>query len=570
MNSSKPPTKPIADLYPLSPMQQGMLFHTLLSPDAGMYLPQIDLTIEGELDSIALKQAWQQVVAQHPVLRTAFQWEKHDQPFQVVYQQVELPWQEQDWRELPPDSDRLETFLAADRQQGFDLKTAPLIRLTLIRVADTCYHLIWTQHHLILDGWSAGLVLSDVFQAYRHAPLPLRRPYRDYIAWWQQQNQSAAQTFWRTQMQGFTTPTLLPIGHPSPLTADPPAPNWTEQHLTLTDTTTAALKALAQQHQLTLNTLIQGAFALLLSRYTDQDDICFGATHAGRPATLAGAEAMIGLFINTLPVRVRIAGDVSPILWLQQLQAQQVEAMQHDCSLLDLQSWCNMPRGTPLFESLLVFENYPIDAELFQSDNALQITQVRSIEWTNVPITLLVSGSNRLLFRLKFDRHQFQSDAIDRFLTHLQTLLEGFVLQPNTSLVNLPLLMASELQQLAAWNTTQTEYPAQCLPDLFEAQVDRTPDAIAVCFADHQLTYRELNDRANQLAHHLQSLGVQPETVIGICIDRSLDLIIGLLAILKAGAAYLPLDPTLPPDRLSFMLTDAQALLVLTPTPPHP
>jgi Condensation domain len=420
MNAVQSPTKPIADLYPLAPMQQGMLFHSLLSPEAGIYLPQVDLSLAGDLDAIALKQAWQTVIAQHPVLRTGFQWEKHEQPFQVVYHQAELPWQELDWRNLPADPQRLDRFLASDRQRGFDLKKPPLMRLTLIRTSDTQYHLIWTQHHLILDGWSAGLVLSDVFQTYQGEALPSRRPYRDYIAWRQQRSQtdpkneskkeSQIETFWRTQMQGFTAPTLLPIRQ-----ADPPSeetqPDWAEQCLSLTGDQTQALQSFAKQHQLTLNTVVQGAFAILLSRYTDQTDVCFGATISGRPATLSGADAMIGLFINTIPVRLQVPGDRPLVPWLQALQTQQLEAMQQDCSLLDLQAWCDLPPGTPLFESIVVFENYPIDASLLQlnqaqssqtSDRPIQITQVRPIEWTSLPMTLLVSSSDRLTFQLKF------------------------------------------------------------------------------------------------------------------------------------------------------------------------
>ncbi|NJR38928.1 MAG: AMP-binding protein [Leptolyngbyaceae cyanobacterium CSU_1_4] len=566
MNSSQN----IEDLYPLSPMQQGILFHALLSPNADIYLPQIDLTLEGEIDTAALQHAWQQILTLHPALRTAFQWEKRDRPFQVVYRQIELPWQEQDWSQefLDPQAlaSRLEAELERDRRP-FDLKTAPLMRLNLIRISPTYHHLIWTQHHLILDGWSAGLVLTDVLSAYHHKAVSPRPPYHDYIAWLQQQDQSAAQAFWKTHLAGFTEPTVLPIAQ----STLEPIPAWNEQQIQLSPQFTAALKLLAQQHQLTLNTVIQGAFALLLSRYTDREDVCFGATHSGR--SLPGAEAIVGLLINTLPVRLQVCDSAPLMTWLQQLQSQQAEAMQYDYTALsDIQTWSEIPRGTPLFENLFVFENYPIDASLLQSDQPLRLTQVRPVEWNSVPLTLIVAAAEELTLKLKFDRHRFFPEAIARLLIHLQTLLQDIATRPDATLSDLSLLTIAEQQQLHDWNQTTAAYPQQCLPDLFEAQVGKTPDAIALVYEDQHITYRELNHRANQLAHSLQALSfqpalsLQPESIIGIYADRSPDLVIAILASLKAGFPYLPLDPTLPPDRLAFMVEDAQVKIILTPS----
>jgi amino acid adenylation domain-containing protein len=557
-----PQPKNVADLYPLSPMQQGMLFHTLLSPDDEIYLPQIDLTLEGDLDPDRLHQAWQQVIAHHPALRTAFQWEKRDQPFQVVYRQVSLPWQLLDWSTENLNDidliDRLNQQLDRDRH-AFELKAAPLMRLTLVRISSTCHHLIWTQHHLILDGWSAGLVLKDVFSVYSEDTLSPRPPYRDYIAWLTKQDYQAAQDFWKKYLAGFTEPTVLPCSR-SPQSV----PTWDEQEVRLSPQITTALRSLSQQHQLTLNTVIQGTLSILLSRYTDRPDICFGATQSGR--SFPGSESMIGLFINTLPVRVQVPDNQLFISWLQQLQTQQVEALQYDYSaLMDIQTWSEISPGTPLFETLLVFENYPIDPTLTQTNRPLRLTHARPIEWNSVPLTLLVAAAETLTLKVKFDRHRFPSDAIARLLNHFQTLLQSIITQPSAPICDLSLLSAVEQQQLQTWNQTTAPYPQHCLPDLFEAQVEKTPDAIALIFADQQLTYRELNHRANQLAHLLQSQ--PPQEIIGICADRSPEMIIGLLAILKTGAAYLPLDPTLPLDRLTFMVEDAQIKTLLTPFP---
>jgi amino acid adenylation domain-containing protein len=559
MNSKKQ----IEDIYPLSPMQQGILYHALLENVEGnssVYIPQIVISLTGLVDVSIFKAAWQQVVENHSILRTAFQWEQRDQPFQVVYRQVALPWQQQDWRSLPVEQRNLDAFLERDRQQGFNLKTAPLMRLMLIQIDDSNYYLVWTQHHLILDGWSAGLLLKQVFEFYQQQVPPPSRPYRDYIAWLQAQDISAAQAFWKTRLQGFTAPTVVSMPpQTSTLT------QWNEQQHTLTAAATAALKSIAQQHHFTLNTLLQAAFGLLLSYYTNETDVVFGATVAGRPATLSGSESMVGLFINTLPVRLQIPMQENLILWLQQVQMQQAETLQYDYTpLLDIQGWSDMPRGTPLFESILVFENYPIDPKLLQSQAGLRLTEVHSVEWTSFPLTLLVSAADQVSLKLKFDQQRFDPAGIARLLNHLETLLNAIAANPHQRIADLPFLTSSEQQQLYQWNKTAASYPQNCIHHVFETQCERTPDATAVVFESHHLTYAQLNIKANQLAHYLLSIGVQPETSVGIYLDRSLEMAIAILAVVKIGAAYVPLDPTYPVERLEFMLADAQAKFILS------
>lgn len=549
-------------------MQQGILFHTLQASQSGVYVVQHCYTFSKTLNLPAFQQAWKQVIDRHPILRTSFYWKQHKEPFQIVHKSVDLPWQQYDWEELSvtAQQDKLEAFLVADYQQGFNISQAPLMRLTSIQIAADTYHFIWTNHHLILDGWSTALVLQQVFQAYEalcHGqvfPLPHCRPYTDYIAWLQQQNLNQAEAFWRQALKGFTAPTQLRIGNTNPVTG------CGEQSIKLSPATTAALQSLVRQHKLTLNTFLQGVWAILLSRYSGEDDVVFGATSAGRPPALTGYESMVGLFINTLPVRVQVSGNELLIPWLQKLQAQQIEAQQYEYSpLVQVQGWSEVPRNLPLFESILVFENYPVDASLKEWATEMQIHNIRSVESTNYPITLLV-GVGTLTLQILSDRSRFDAATITRMLGHLQTLLEGMVANPHQSLSSLPLLTAAELhQQLVEWNHTQTQYPQdKCIHQLFEEQVEKTPDAVAIVFENEQLTYRELNQRANQLAHYLQKLGVQPEAPVCICVERSLEMIVGLLGILKAGGAYVPLDPGYPQERLEYIKQDVRSPLLLT------
>jgi amino acid adenylation domain-containing protein len=564
----------IEDIYPLSPMQQGILFHTLYAPASGVYCEQWHCLLHGCLQVVALQHAWQRVVKRHPVLRTSFHWENRAEPFQVVHRRVEVPWQQYDWRNLcaGAQEQHLEVFLAADRAQGFALSNAPLMRLTLIQMAEDVYQLVWTHHHLLLDGWSLPLLLKEIFQFYdafcagRELHLAVSRPYGDYIAWLHQQDLAPAEVFWRQTLQGFTTPTALRIGSVGSITANEAA-GYAEQQQRLSAPLTEALQTLARRHHLSLNSLVQGAWAVLLSRYSGEEDVIFGAVVSGRPAALVGVESMVGLFMNTLPVRVRASSAASLIPWLQALQTQQVEARHYEYSpLVQVQRWGNVPPGLPLFDTLFLFQNYPGRTTVQEWVRNLEIRQVRFVPRTNYPLTVLVIPGPELVLRLSYQCACFDSATMTRMLGHLQTLLEGMVVDPGQRLADLPLLTQAERQQLlVAWNDTHAAYLTDmCIHQVFEAQVECTPDNVAVVFAEQALTYRELNTRANRLAHHLRTLGVGPEVLVGLCVERSLELLVGLLGVLKAGAAYVPLDPAYPPERLAFMLADAEASVLVT------
>ena len=558
----------IEDMYPLAPMQQGLLFHTLLTPASGAYIPQIILTLEGDLDGEALQWAWRQTLARHTALRTSFYWEEHDEPFQVVWRQLELPWVEQDWRSCSDHErqTRLQTLLDDDRARGFELNIPPLMRLYLLRTGEHFYQMIWSYHHLILDGWSASIVLQDVFSQYAaplSSPLPVR-PYSDYIAWLRQQDETASKAFWQSYLKDVTQATDIPLITPG--NVHQAEASWDQQQLVVADDEMEVLRAFAQQHQLTLNTCVQGAFGLLLSRYSDSPDVIFGATVAGRPPTLAGAESMAGLFINTLPVRVRVEADATLAAWLQQLQAEHAAATTYEhTALLSIQEWSDLPAGEPLFKTLLVFENYPVDTGKLPRLTSLHLKAVEAAEWTHFPLTLQVAAGETLTLTAKYSRTQMAPDAITRLLDHLQTLLTSMAARPQRQLRDISILSASERQQLAHWNQTSQPYQLdRPLPDWFEAQVDNTPDAVAVMVEDQCLTYRDLNAQANQLAHVLQEWGVEPEVPVALCMQRSPAMVTAILAILKAGGAYVPLDPAYPAERLAWMLEDAQARVLIT------
>ncbi|MEG4083317.1 amino acid adenylation domain-containing protein [Microcoleus sp. POL10_C6] len=563
----------VEDFYPLSPMQQGMLFHTLYSPNSGVYFEQLTCTLRKLANAQAFKQAWQHVTDRHPILRTSFVWEGIKEPVQVVYRQAQLPWEECDWQGLAPAAQKqqLETFLKSDRDRGFDMRQPPLMRMTLIKLAKDTYYFIWSHHHLLLDGWSNPAILTEVFDFYQaelngeQLSLPRPRPYRDYIVWIQQQNLSEAESFWRQRLQGFTAPTPMPIERDFGAAAGEESDR--EQQILLSVATTAALRSLARQQQLTLNTLVQGAWGLLLSHYSGEEDVIFGTVVSGRPPDLAGVESMVGMFVNTQPARVKIRQKDSLLSWLKQLQDRQIEARQYEYSpLVEVQRWSEVSRGLPLFDSLVVFENYPLESSLQKRVKNLEIESVLSFEKTNYALTLTVVPGEELALKIGYNSNRFEDSAIARMLGHLQNLLEGMAANPERKLSELPLLSAAERQQLLVqWNDTQANYPKNSsIHELFAAQTERTPDAVAAICENEQLTYRELNAKANQIAHYLQSLGVKREVLVGICLERSLEMLVAILGILKVGAAYVPVDPAYPQERRSFMLADAKVPMLLT------
>ena len=367
-------------------------------------------------------------------------------------------------------------------------------------------------------------------------------------------------------MGDFTEPTKLRIVPSASSSIDKSEHQVTRMRLSQRLTT--GLQTLARQHHLTTNTILLGAWAMLLARYSGEDDVVFGTVLSGRPVDLPGVETMVGLFINALPMRVRIEAHATLNALLDGIQHQHMQLREVEySSLADVQRWSGIARGTPLFETLIVYENYPGAEAGDATDNDSQEMEefARSFERTNYPLTLIVVPGRQMTIEAAHDTRCFDTPAIERLLDHLQTLLAGMVAQPQAKLSQLPLLTPGERRQLLVeWNATQAEYPQQCLHELVQAQARRDPEAVAVVFGEEQLSYGELEWRANQVAHWLHENGVQAETLVGLCVERSLEMVVGLLGILKAGGAYVPLDPQYPTERLRYMLEDANVALLLT------
>jgi amino acid adenylation domain-containing protein len=561
--------EPINDAYPLSPMQQAMLYSSLAARQPGVDVQQVLCLWHDTVNPDALERAWQRVTERHAVLRTSFRWNGALKPSQEVHRSMSLRIHGKDWSNVPG-ADRqnaFETWLASDRLRGFDLKVAPLLRVALFRLGDSEYQLVWTFHHLLLDMRGIVIVLNEVFAFYEafqrgaDLELPRPRPYRDHIESLRQRKSTDAETFWRQTMKGFFAPTPLVVAH----AAREEAGETREQETHLSGPVTKALNSLAKKNHFTLNTMVQGAWALLLSRYSGEADVVFGAVRACRRSTVAGAESIAGLFINTLPVRVRVNPELPLLPWLAELRQTwtALRPFEHT-PLASIQGWSDLPGDTLPFESLVNFQNQPWTADL-SPDGPGACREFSIRQHTNLPLALDASGGDELVLTIHYHRNRFDDESITRMLGHLQTLLEGMAANPRQLLGELPLLTEAERQLFAAWNETAAAHPKhKCVHQLFAEQAGRTPDALAVADEKQRLTYRELDERANRLAQRLQTLGVGPEICVAVCLERSVEMVVALLAVLKAGGAYVPLDPAHPKERLAFVLEDCLAQVLIT------
>ena len=565
----------IEDIYGLSPMQQGMLFHSLYAPDSGLYIEQNVYSLIGKLNIPAFISAWEHILIRYSVLRTAFYWQEHEKPLQVVYRHVGLPFEEQDWRELSPmeQERRLKKTLLKRRKQGFEFSKAPLMHLKLIRRANHAYYLIWSWHHILLDRWSQSLVFEKVFTLYEtfckgyNPDLKRTYSYGEFIAWLHRQDLSKAEKFWQKSLKGLTGPISLGNDKFSNW-MDEEKKKFANQTIKLSEDLTTKLQSFVKQYKITLNCLVQSVWALLLARYSGEEDILFGVTISGRTADIPGIESMVGLFINTLPMRIRVSPKDSLLSLLTYIHSQQLQLQQYGYSALtDIHKYSEFPPKVPLFESILVFENTPVSPSALNQIDEVKVSKILSMgSETNYPLNFAVHPGMELQLKIIYDCSRFDDASITRMFGHFQKLLKSFIRDPKQGISTLPILTEAERRQiLLEWNATQTNYPKdKTIHQLLEEQAAKTPGNIAVVYEEKQLTYQELNERANQLAHHLKNYGVGPEVLVAFYLERSLDMVVGLLGILKAGGAYVPLDSTAPKERLTFMLEDTEVPVVLT------
>jgi len=559
--------------YELTPTQEAMLLYALYAPQSPAYFEQFCYSYRGPLQVPHFIAAWERVINRHSILRTSFLWNGESEPRQVVHERVELPFTFCDWSELTAaeQNERLTDFLETDRQRGFDLSQAPLLRLSLIRTGVDSFYIVLSNHHLVLDGWSLGQVRREVSQTYQAltrgevaelSPAPV---FHEYVEWLQQQNVEA-ESFWRQELAGFTAPNALSIDK-APASFPGANAEFAEQMINVPEALSQQLQACARRHRLTMSTIAQAAWAVLLRRYCNTDDVMFGITVAGRPYDFPEIDSMVGLLINTLPLRVRLSANDVASTCFQQLQRKVAAVREFETtSLKQIHEWSEIQRhNLPLFETLVVFENF-IGHDL-RLNLGGDLDLVRShLARTNYPLVFVVNPHAELGLRAIYHRNRFEPEAIERLLNQLVMILESFATDLDKPINAMNFLSENERHKLLTEWSGGEFVPSGLQPihRLIESQTEVTPEAFAVEHEGRRFSYAELNTRANQLAHFLRAEGVGIGSLVGIYLERSPDMIVAVLAVLKAGGAYVPLDPAYPKDRVAFMLEDSGARLVVT------
>ncbi|WP_348936474.1 amino acid adenylation domain-containing protein [Bacillus sp. BS1807G30] len=557
----------VQDMYYLSPMQEGMLFHTLHHQEKGFYVEQLDMNVKGTLRHDLLEKSMNIIVERYDIFRTVFLHEKVKRPVQVVLKNRPFQLDVVDIQDLSESEqlERIDRFKQKDQLRGFDLSKDLLMRASVFQTGPSSYRWIWSYHHILLDGWCFGLVVQELFAIY-HALLhdiPYRlepvKPYKEYIHWLEKQDKQASLEYWTQSLAGFEGQSTFKEQRKQTNEHELGEIEWA-----MSKEETAALSELALQQNATLSSALQSAWSILLSRYQRSNDVLFGTVVSGRPADLAGVDRMVGLFINVIPRRIQLTDQMTFRSLLSETQQQSLAAEPHQyIPIYDIQAKAGQQQ---LIDHIVVFENVPA-AKKDEQESLLGFTveDMNVYEKSNYDLNLLASPGEQLQLKLAFNQRAFDPAFVHKLKDQLTLLIKGAIKHPDQSVHTLTLVTKQEKQRmLEEWNAPELEHDQLYLTKWFEHNVRKQPNAVALSAGDHTMTYAELNEQANRLARHLQKNGVGHQTVTAILAERTPELIVSLLAVLKAGATYVPIDPDYPESRIQYMLKDSGATHLLT------
>ena len=574
MNSKPTSTNIIKDVYPLSPMQEGMLFHFLLGENE--YFEQISYRLDGNLDLRIIERSFQALVSRHDIFRTIFLHDEGERPLQIVLEAREGVFNYLDLRGEVSEMGReraIEKYRLLDKEQGFNLSEEVPLRVSIQQTGDDEYEILWSFHHILMDGWCLGIIVQEFNALYKSYSegldirLPVVQPYSSYISWLEQRDKEGTLNYWQNYLAGFESLTSISKDK-SP--AEQPGFVLASESLVLDEKKTQSLKQISGDFSLTLNTIMQGAWGILLSKYNNTNDVVFGSVVSGRPAELFGVEHMVGLFINTIPVRISYEGGSSVRDVLNRVQLTTIDGeMHHYNPLAEIQAASGL--GTALLDHIMVFENYPIDEQIKKQhkNEPYSLTDFKIYEQTNYDLALTVIPGKEILINFNFNANRYEPGTIKRLIEHFSLVIDKIAEGIDRPVSGIDILSSLERSKLLnEFNATAVDYPKdKTIIDLFEAQVERTPDNVAVVYGSHTLTYKELNEKADQLAAYLQQAeGVKTGDKVGLLLEREEELFPSIFGILKAGAVYVPLSVHYPSARLNTIITDAALKVLITRT----
>ncbi|WP_052675795.1 non-ribosomal peptide synthetase [Paenibacillus sp. IHBB 10380] len=568
--------KNIKLIQKLSPLQEGMLFHYLLDGNSTTYFEQIDFTFAGEMRIDLFEESLNILLKKYDVFRTIFMIEELKRPLQIVLTErpAKIDYEDISNYEENEKLSYIKEFKKKDREKGFDLRKDLLMRLSVIQTGKETYRVIWSYHHIIMDGWCTGIVLGDLFKYYvqlksgQRVELEKAYPYSDYIQWLGEQDQEEALEYWENYLRGYEQQASVPAQRKGEGNREY---RQEEMIVTVGEKESGQLNRLAQKYQVTINTMIQAIWGILLQRYNQANDVVFGSVVSGRPAEIEGVEKMVGLFVNTIPIRVHAEPTERFADLVQGMQHRALASEKYDyVSLADVQARSQVKQG--LLDHIMTFQNFPIDEELRNQSGGeglelgFKIEGVEAFEQTNYDFNITVVPGKQLTFKMNYNAKAHDQEFIWRIGQHVERIIQQVVENPGLRIQEIDIVTEEEREQvLVSFNETKEPYPREkTISELFEEQVEKTPGQVAVVYEGQEWTYEELNARSNQVARVLRKHGVGAETIVGIMVERSLEMMAGILGILKAGGAYLPIDPDYPAERIAYMLEDSGTKVLLT------
>ncbi|MCU0285930.1 MAG: amino acid adenylation domain-containing protein, partial [Acidobacteria bacterium] len=594
-------SKGIENILPLTPLQEGIFFHYLKDPQSNLYFEQLSLEISSAIDVDLFEKAWNVVIQANEMLRTVFRWEKLEKPSQIILKEHPCQIRFHDFSDI--DSEQKQIVLAKiktnDRNEGFDLTQVPF-RVTLCKLAEIHYEMIISNHHILYDGWSNGIILKEFFKAYhelcqggRAIRLPVKPSFKEFIKWIQSLDKNKQEQFWRNYLAGFETASELPIKRKKAGITG--ADNYS---IILEETIKNQLEAFVKNNRVTLASVFYSAWGILLQKYCGSEDVVFGTTVSGRSADVKGIEDMVGLFINTIPLRIDTYPGEKIIAVVSQIDhvLHEREGFENT-PLVDIQSYSSLGGNGSLFDTILVIENYPLDNRLLPANSSFSIHSYSIVEMSHYDLSVGIMLFNEIEIKFSFKQELFEKETIENLAVHFKIIIQKMIEQPEMTLSQLGIISIEEKYRiLYEFNNTAVEYPRdKTIHQLFAEQAAQTPGAIALVAREtrtekqeekkrrreeekngdvetlratslqyqYQISYSQLNEQSDRLADLLIGKGVLPDTIVGIMMERSIEMITGIFGILKSGGAYLPIDPGYPQERINYMLKDSSAAILL-------
>ncbi|NHN25923.1 amino acid adenylation domain-containing protein [Flavobacterium jejuense] len=566
----------IEDIYTLSSMQEGMLFHSVLESNSEMYFEQKVLTLKGDISVETVEQSMNDLMNRHDIFRTVFLYKNYERPIQIVLKERKIDFSFFDIRKDCIHSSKnelIESYQKNDAKKAFDLSKDVLMRIVLLQTQDDEFVLIWSHHHILMDGWCTSIVWNDFKLLYSNkrlnkniSLLPAAK-YANYIEWLEDRNKKDSITYWESYLSNYGSLATIPKKTVSQtINRDY---DLSSQEFIIDSKRVNFLKKVSKENSVTLNTILQTAWGIVLSKYNNTKDVVFGSVISGRPSEITGIENMVGLFINTIPVRVKYEEKDSVIELLKNCQNKALQNEQHQYHpLSEIQSLSDL--GNELFDHILVFENYPISEKIINKKDeeaiGFTVTDIEVFEQTNYDLVLMIIPGDEIQIKIDYNQNKYSNETIERLLNHLNTTIVSIIENNDSMITELDFMSENErIQLLNQFNYLDVDFPKdKTIIDLFIEQVERTPNSIAITFEDEQITYYELHKRSSEIAILLRENGVKPDCIVGLFMNRSIDVVIGMLAILKAGGAYLPIDIDYPKERIEYIIKDSGTTIILT------